>query len=116
MITVEISMIEANRYEEGGNHDHESYSGEWEVVEELVVSTIEGLFDVCHTCNIDCNLNKCRYIEYTPMDIVEDNEKYEIHEWKCKHMRSIGISKRNSRENLKKITPHIAIFRWNMGT
>ena len=92
-------MIEANRYEEGGNHDHESYSGEREVVEELVVSTIEGLFDVCHTCNIDCNLDKCRYIEYTPVDIVEDNENYEIHEWKCKHMPSIGISKRNSREN-----------------
>ena len=97
-----MSMIETNSYEEGCNYDDESHSRECEIVEELVVSTIEGLFDIGHTCNIDCNLDTCRYIEYTPMDIVEDHEEYEIHEWKCKHMLSIGRKMRNSRENRDK--------------
>ncbi len=91
-------MIQANGYEESCNDDNESHSGEREIVEELIVSAIEGLFDIRHSSNIENNLDTCRTIEYLPMDVVEDHEEYEIHEWKCKHMRSIGISQRNSRE------------------
>lgn len=95
-------MIQTDSHEERRNHDNETDTSEREVVEELVASIGKRALDIVYPDDICRNLHKSRDIEYPSMNVIEDDEKNEIHEWKCKHKSSIGKALGNSREKEKK--------------
>ncbi len=100
MIIIEVPVIQADSDEKCSNDDNETESSEREVVEKLILRTVEWLLDIAHSPDIECDLDKSREKKYLSMDIVEDDEEYQIDEWECEHTPSIGKSIRNSREYL----------------
>lgn len=95
-------MIQTDSSEKRRNHDNETDTSEREVIEELVASIGKRGLDIVYPDDICRNLHKSRDIEYPSMNVIEDDEKNEIHEWKCKHKSSIGKALGNSREKEKK--------------
>lgn len=95
-------MIQTDSSEERRDHDNKADTSECEVVEKLIAGIGKRALNIVYPDDICRNLHKSRDIEYPSMNIIEDNEKNEIHEWKCKHKSSIGKPLGNSREKEKK--------------
>lgn len=98
MITIEVTMIQTDSHKKSSYHQYKPDTCQCEVVEELIARMAKRLLDIEHTSDICRYLQKRRDIKYPSMYTVEDNEEDEIHEWKCEHVMSIGISEGNSRE------------------
>ena len=95
-------MIQTDSHEERRNHNNKTETCERKIIEELIPNMGKRWLYIVHTHNICCNLHKSRDVKYPSMNIIEDDKKNEIHEWKCEHTFSIGKALGNSREKEKK--------------
>ena len=102
MIAIEMLVVDSDSSEKRCDNNNESETRQCKIIEKLIPSMRKRWLYIVYPNNICRNLHKSRDIEYPPMNIVEDDEKNEIHEWKCKHKFSIGKPLRNSRKKEKK--------------
>lgn len=95
-------MIQTDSHEERPNHNNKTETCECKIIEKLIPCMRKRWLYVVHSDDVCRNLHKSRDVKYPSMNIIEDDEKNEIHEWKCEHTSSIGKALGNSREKEKK--------------
>jgi hypothetical protein len=98
LVTIEMTMIDADSYKKCCDHDNQSYTRQCEIIEKLIPCMSKCRLDIVHSGDICRDLYKRGNIENPSMDTIENQEKKEIDEWKCEHTSSIERSIRNSRE------------------
>ncbi len=97
VITIELSMIQADSDKKCGNHDNQSRSCQREVIEKLIRSMYKWLLDIENSSEIDYTFDDKCSIENILMDTIEYHHEDEIDEGECEHILTIGIILRNSR-------------------
>jgi hypothetical protein len=95
---VEMSMIQAYRYEKSCYTDDKSDSCERKVVEELIGYKLIGSLYIEHTSEIERHFYKSYDPKYRSMNSVDQYQEEDIHQWKVEHTQIVEKYRQNSRK------------------